>query len=212
MGGRTKVLAAAKAALDKKEYAWAAQLVNYLYRLDPQDKEVRQLKADALRQMAYVSTGGNDRAHLMSQALALEGKVTIARLIPPAPAAIISSPATFVDYFRVRIDPSKSNKTNSFVRFDFADGTTAGLHIRRAVAEFVAEPGKYTRKPDITLTMSGETWGKLYLSQVTPEDIIKSGDLKVTGDAGEAARLINLFDRYSPEKAVVISPANRDHS
>ncbi len=30
MGGRTKVLAAATAALSKKEYAWAAQLVNYL--------------------------------------------------------------------------------------------------------------------------------------------------------------------------------------
>jgi hypothetical protein len=28
------------------------------------------------------------------------------------------------------------------------------------------------------------------------KDLIKSGDLKVTGDAMEAARLINLFDRY----------------
>lgn len=83
MGGRTKVLAAATAALDKKEYAWAAQLVNYLYRLDPLDKEVRKIKAQALRQMAYVSTGGNDRANLMSQALALEGKVTLPRLVPP---------------------------------------------------------------------------------------------------------------------------------
>ena len=211
MGGRTKVLAAATDALSKKEYAWAAQLVNYLYRLDPQDKEVRKLKAQALRQMAYVSTGNNDRAHLMSQALALEGKVTIARLIPPAPAAIISSPTTFVDYFRVRIDPSKSGETDRFVRFDFADGTTAGLHIRRAVAEFVVEPGEYSRKPDVTLAMSGETWAKLYVSQVTPEHLIKSGDLKVTGDPAEAARLINLFDRYSPERAVVIPPANRDH-
>jgi len=207
MGGREKVLAAARAALDKKEYAWAAQLVNYLYRLDPQEKEVRQLKADALRQMAYVSTGGSDRAHLMSQALALEGKVTIPRLIPPSAEAIIASPASFVDYFRIRIDPSKSDKTDSFVRFDFGKAGVAGLHIRRAVAEFVAEPDKYTRKPEVTLAMSGETWAKLYVSQVTPEDIIKSGDLKITGDAVEAARLINLFDRYSPEKAVVIPAA-----
>jgi alkyl sulfatase BDS1-like metallo-beta-lactamase superfamily hydrolase len=74
--------------MEKKEYSWAAQLVNYLYQLDPQDADVRQLKAAALRQMAYVSTGGNDRAHLMSQALSLEGKVTIPRLIPPAPETI----------------------------------------------------------------------------------------------------------------------------
>jgi len=91
IGGRARVMAAANDALEKHEFAWAAQLVNYLYRIDPQDKEVRTVKAEALRQMAYVSTGGNDRAHLMSQALALEGKVTIPRLIPPPPEQISAS-------------------------------------------------------------------------------------------------------------------------
>lgn len=211
MGGQDKVLTAAQDAFGKKEYSWAAHLVNYLHRLDPQNAEVRKLKAEVLRQMAYVSTGGNDRAHLMSQALALEGKVTIPRLIPPAPETIEAHASTFVDYFRVRIDPSKSGKTNSFVRFDFADGASAGLHIRRAVAEFVPEPDKYYRKPDVTLSMSGETWAKVYLSQETPENMIKNGEVKVTGDSAEATRLINLFDRYLPQKAVVIPDAALDH-
>jgi hypothetical protein len=37
--------------------------------------------------------------------------------------------------------------------------------------------------------------------------------IKVTGGAAEAARVINLFDRYSPQKAVVIPPATsiQDH-
>ncbi len=169
------------------------------------------VKADALRQMAYVSTGSNDRAHLISQALALEGKVNIARLIPPSPETMVASPTTFVDYFRVRIDPAKSDKTNKFVRFDFSNGTTAGLHLRRAVAEFVPDPDKYRRKPDVTLAMSGESWIKIYLSQDTPEALIKSGEIKVTGDRDEAARLLNLFDRYKPERAVVIPPAFLDH-
>ena len=213
LGGRDKVLEAGRAALKRKEYSWAAQLANQVYLLDPQDAQARQLKADALRQMAYVSTGANDRAHLLSQALALEGKVTIARLIPPMPAAIAASPATYVDFFRVRIDPVKSDQTNAFVRFDFSDGTTAALHIRRAVAEFVADPERYGRTPDIVLAMSGETWAKLYLSQATAEDLIRSGDLKVSsGNASEAARVIGLFDRYRPEKAVVIAPAFLEHA
>jgi alkyl sulfatase BDS1-like metallo-beta-lactamase superfamily hydrolase len=211
MGGRNKVLAAATNALKKKEYAWAAQLVNYLYRLDPQDKEARKIKAEALRQMAYVSTGANDRAHLMSQALALEDKVKVPRLIPPAPEAIIAAPTTFVDHFRVRIDPEKSGNTDKVLRFDFAKGESAGLHIRRAVAEFIPSPNKYHRKPDITLAMSEETWVKLYVSQATPEDLIKSGEVKVTGDAAEAARMINLFDRYVPEKAIVVPLAAYSH-
>ncbi len=211
IGGRTRVLDVATDALEKKEYAWAAQLVNYLYRIDPQDKQVRTIKAETLRQMAYVSTGNNDRAHLMSQALALEGKVTIPRLIPPQPGKISESPVTFVDYFRVRIDPLKSDETDSFVRFDFADGTSAGLHIRRAIAEFIPVPDAYYRKPDVIVSMSGETWARLYLSQTMPEDLIKSGDIKVIGDSTEAARLINLFDRYSPQKAVVIPAVALDH-
>jgi linear primary-alkylsulfatase len=207
MGGRDKVLAAANDALKKKEYAWAAQLVNYLYRLEPQDKEVRMVKAEALRQMAYVSTGANDRAHLMSQALALEGKVTIPRIIPPTSEVIAASPTTYVDYFRVRISPEKSDETDKVLRFDFEDGSSAGLHIRRAIAEFIASPDEHYRKPDIVLAMSGETWAKLYLSQETPEGLIRSEKIKVTGDTAEAARLIDIFDRYVPEKAVVVPPA-----
>ncbi|MDX1823387.1 MAG: alkyl sulfatase dimerization domain-containing protein, partial [Thiohalomonadales bacterium] len=186
MGGREKVLAAARAALDKKEFAWAAKLVNQLYLIDNQDKEARQLKAECLRQMAYVSTGANDRAHLMSQALALEGKVKIARLIPPPPKSIAATPAKFVDYLRVRIDPEKSGTTNKFIRFEFADGTKAGLHVRRAVAEFVPDPDKYQHKTDVTVSMSGETWVKLYLSTVKPEELINQGDIKVKGNATEA--------------------------
>jgi len=207
MGGREKVIAAAREALKKKEYAWAAKLANQLYLLDNQDKDARQLKADALRQMAYVSTGANDRAQL-----ALEGKKTIARLIPPPPASIIATPTKFVDYFRVRIDPVKSGETDRFLRFDFAGGTSAGLHIRRAVVEFVSEPDHYHRTPDVTLGMTGETWVKLYLSQAMPEDLIKNDEIKVKGDAAEAAHLINLFDRYRPEKAVVIPPAFLEHA
>jgi len=212
IGGREKVLSAARDALKKKEYAWAVKLANQVYLIDNQDKEARQLKADALRQMAYVSTGANDRAHLMSQALSLEGKTTIARLIPPPPEAIVATPAKFVDYFRVRIDPEKSGTTNKLIRFEFADGTKAGLHVRRAVAEFVPEPDKYQHKTDVNVSMNGETWVKLYLSQATPEDLIKKGEIRVKGNAAEAARLLNLFDRYKPEKAVVIPPAFLDHA
>jgi alkyl sulfatase BDS1-like metallo-beta-lactamase superfamily hydrolase len=214
MGGRDGVLAAATEAMEKKEYAWAGQLVNYLYRLDPEDEDVRSLKAEALRQMAYVSTGANDRAHLMSQALALEGKVTLPRLVPPAPETVAAFPTTFVDYFRVRIDPVKSGDTDSVLRFDFTDGNSAGLHVRRAVAEFIEDPDKYVRKPDIILKLSGDTLAKIYLSEGTIEDLIESGDLEVAaGDVANVARVFGSFDRYDPRKAVVVPPKSlvQDH-
>ena len=97
------------------------------------------------------------------------------------------------------------------IRFDFDDGSSAALHVRGAVAEFVPNPDDYHRRPDIVLAMSGETWARLYLSQTTPEDLIAQGAIGVTGDAAEAARVIDLFDRYRPQKAVVIPPAVLEH-
>ncbi|HSF84984.1 MAG TPA: alkyl sulfatase dimerization domain-containing protein [Acidimicrobiia bacterium] len=198
LGGEEAMLEAARKALDEREFAWAAKLANQAYLVDDQSPEARRLKAEALRQMAYVATGANDRAHLMSQALELEGKTRIARLIPPQPEMIVADPARYVEYFRIRIDPAKSDKVSSFVRFDFADSGSVGLDVRRAVAEFVPDPDEYTRTPDIILRMSGDTWADLYLSRAAPESLIETGAIEVTGDASEAARILNLFDRLEP--------------
>jgi alkyl sulfatase BDS1-like metallo-beta-lactamase superfamily hydrolase len=198
LGGEEAMLEAARRALDEREFAWAAKLANQVYLVDDQNPEARRVKAEALRQMAYVATGANDRAHLMSQALELEGKTRIARLIPPQPEMIVADPARYVEYFRVRIDPAKSAEVSSFVRFDFADSGSVGLDVRRAVAEFVPDPDEYTTPPDIILRMSGDTWADLYLSRIAPEALIETGAIEVTGDATEAARILNLFDRLEP--------------
>jgi len=212
IGGRDKVLAEAMAAFDRKEVAWAAQLVNYLYKLDPADQEVRRLKAKVLRQLAYLSTGANARSHLLTAALALEGKVTVPRLIPPGPAIIARMPETFVDYFRVRIDPLKSGDTDQVICFDFTgDHTTVGLHVRRAVAEFLPDPDEHYRPADIVLSLSGESWAKLYLSSASLEDLARAGEIEMKrGTVAEAAKILELFDKYRPERAVLVRPHLHD--
>lgn len=65
MGGRDKVMAAAGEALQKKEYAWAAQLVNYVYTLASRDTEARSIKTQALRKLGQLSMGSIGRAFLI---------------------------------------------------------------------------------------------------------------------------------------------------
>jgi alkyl sulfatase BDS1-like metallo-beta-lactamase superfamily hydrolase len=204
LGGRDKVLAASREALANKEYLWSVQLVNHLYQLDPQDMEVRQLKADGLRAMSYVASGANDRAHLSTQALALEGKIVLPRLILPQPAAIQAAPSVFVDFLRTRIDPEKSGETNAVIIFNFDNGETSGLHIRRAIAEFIATPADYSKKADFNVTMSNATWAKLYRNEAAVADLVSSGDIKVEGDANDFINLYNVFDVYTPENNVTI--------
>jgi alkyl sulfatase BDS1-like metallo-beta-lactamase superfamily hydrolase len=215
MGGRDKVIAAARNAFEQEEYAWAAQVIQYAYRLDPTDKEVRQLKADILRPMGHLATGSIPRAFLLSEARALEGDVTIPRLIPPTPETIFASPATFVDYFRVRIDPKKSQDTDKVLEFVFADedGQTVGLHVRRGIAEFLPEPADHYQKADFVLQLDAETWAKLYLSEIGLAEAIDSNAVELKqGNKDEVAEIFAMFDRFEPARNITIpSPDDLTH-
>ncbi|MHC4757271.1 MAG: alkyl sulfatase dimerization domain-containing protein [Planctomycetota bacterium] len=212
IGGRDKVLKEAQEAYDKKEYAWSAQLVNYLYKLNQQDKKVRLFKAKVLRQLAYLSTGANARSHLLTTALALEDKVVVPRLIPPQQQAIATAPEMTVNYFRVRLNPTKSGDTDKVIQFNFqGDHKTVALHIRRAVAEYLPDPDEHYKLANVALSLSGQAWAKLYLSQATVQELVDNKEITMKrGTAQQADRLIGLFDKYRPEKAVLVAPHLHD--
>ena len=208
MGGKKKVIKAANNALKEKEFAWGAQLIQYVYILEPTNKQVRELKAELLRQMGYRSTGSISRAFLLSEALTLEGKTSIPKLVPPSPEVIASSPETFVDYYRVRIDPKKSENTDKVIEFVFTDkgNKAVGLHIRGGIAEYIPVPSDYYKESDYTIKMDSETWPELYLNAVTLKDVVDSGKVKITGNQNEVMALFELFDKFQPTKNYKIPP------
>jgi alkyl sulfatase BDS1-like metallo-beta-lactamase superfamily hydrolase len=208
MGGKNKVIKIAQKALDAEEYAWGTQIIQYAYLLEPENKEIRNLKAELLRQMAYRTTGSISRAFLLTEALTLEGKTTYPKLIPPNAETIAESPETFVDYFRVRIDPMQSENTDSVVEFVFSDkgDHAVALHVRRGIAEYIPVPADYLKTSDFVLQMDSETWAELYLSAVSLEDAIDSGKVKLKGDQSDMVETFNMFDKFKPTKNYVVPP------
>jgi alkyl sulfatase BDS1-like metallo-beta-lactamase superfamily hydrolase len=211
MGGRSKVLEAAKTAQSKKEYAWAAQLGNYLYVLDKQDKDVRQLLAGVYRTMGQMAWGSIGRNFFISEARALEGSEVIPTLIPPPVRVIENDPKFYVNMYRVRIDPRKSENTEKMVVFNFSNGTSGGLHVRRGIAEFVTDPAKHYRPADIDVTVDAKTWAALYLNAVTLDEAAKSGGLKMnTGSLEDLKTVMDFFDKFDPVKNYTIPPTSSD--
>lgn len=208
MGGKKKVLAAAKEALGNNEFAWGAQIVQYIYILEPTNKEIRELKAELLRQMAYRSTGSIARAFLLTEALTLEGKVTYPKLIPPSPEIIASSPTVFVDYYRVRIDPEKSENTDKVIEFEFTDkgNLAVALHVRKGVVEYIPTPSEYFKTTDYKIQLDTDTWAKLYLNSIELNDAIDNGEVEVSGDIKELAAVFDMFDVFNPVKNYTIPP------
>lgn len=208
MGGRDKVLTAANEALEKKEYAWAAQLVNYIYTIDPGDAGSRAIKIKALRKLGQLSMGSIGRSFLISEARALEGKEKIPKLVPPRIELIAQAPTTFVNYHRVRIDPMRAESVDQVIVFDFNEKGKAGLHIRRGVAEFLTKSDGHYHRPDIVVSMSGESWASLYVNQTDLTSLVGAGKAKVMkGDLKSAAALLDLFDAFAPTRNFTIPQA-----
>ena len=208
MGGKKKVMAEASRALEKGEYAWGAQVIQYAYLLDPADREIRELKAELLRQMGYRTTGSIARAFLITEALTLEGKTSYPKLVPPSADIIASSPITYVDYFRVRIDPGKSEETDRVIAFEFTDrgNQSVALHIRKGVAEFIPVPEDHYKKPDFIVELDGATWAQLYLNALDLSKALDEGKLTLTGDRDQLLAVFDMFDKFSPSINYQIPP------
>jgi alkyl sulfatase BDS1-like metallo-beta-lactamase superfamily hydrolase len=144
----------------------------------------------------------------LTEALALEGKVVYPKLIPPGAETIAGSPETFVNFFRVRIDPKKSENTDKVVEFVFTDkgNHAVALHVRRGIAEYIPVPADYFRKSDYVLKLDSETWVGLYLSAVSLTDAVDSGKVKLTGKKDDVVNIFDMFDKFRPTKNYMVPP------
>jgi alkyl sulfatase BDS1-like metallo-beta-lactamase superfamily hydrolase len=121
---------------------------------------------------------------------------------------IAQAPTTFVNYHRVRIDPMRAETVDQVIVFDFNEKGKAGLHIRRGVAEFLTEPDRHYHRPDVVVSMSGESWAGLYVNQTDLASLVDAGKAKVIqGDLQSAAALLDLFDAFVPSKNFTVPQA-----
>ncbi len=140
-GGAEGLQKAARDALDAEQYAWAAELATHLVRLDPDSREARQIKADALRALGRREVNSNARNYYLTQALELEGKIEIRDETKPENALSFVSTVPigrFVAAMPANLIYEKSADKEILVGFRFPDVDEGyGIQIRRGVAEFI---------------------------------------------------------------------------
>ena len=203
MGGRDKVLSAAKESFDKNEFAWTAQLTTYLLRINPDDQDVKSVKAKALREMGHRARGSIMRSYALTEALELEGKVKTPVIVPPkAEDVVAADPGHFLNHFRVRIDPVKAKDTTMLVKFVFTDANNKalGLHLRQGVVEYIPDISKYDQKPDDTIMLDRKAWAALFLGEKSVKELIDSGAVKLDGNRADVVKFFSMFDKFQVYK------------
>ncbi len=197
MGGSRAVLQKAREALERKEFAWSAQLATYLYRLEPSDRTVRAVKADALEQMGRVTPAQTTRNWYMTQALALRGEAPVQRLIFPDEAALLRwTPASTMDQFRVRIDPERCPDRPIHLTMNISDKAVRhGWHMRRGVVEFVEDLAARRLTPDVGLDCTHENWVRFFACRIDLKAFLAACSL-THGTMADAEDFFGVFDVF----------------
>lgn len=205
MGGRDDVVRRAREALERSEFAWAAQLLQYLYRLDPRDGEIRALKADALQAMGRVTPAHTVRSWYMTQARALRGEVDVPRLQFANPRVLATSaPADTMGQYRVRIDPERSGERTDALVLRFSDRDLRhGWRLRRGVARLVLEPA-----PDEgnEIEVGIDAWLRFFTCRDGLQRFLDSARI-VRGSREELVSFFELFDFFDPADNHLVAPA-----
>jgi alkyl sulfatase BDS1-like metallo-beta-lactamase superfamily hydrolase len=197
MGGADALLSRAREAYGKGEYRWVAQVVNHLVFTDPDNREARELEADALEQLGYVAESGPWRNFFLTGARELrEG---VAKSVTPTGATgdVMSamSVGMLFDYMAISLNGPKAAGhalTIGFVLTDVSEEYL--LTLENGVLNHSA--GKWEGPPDATLTTTRASLDKVLGKEASPPDLVAAGELKIEGDPAKLSELFGLMDQY----------------
>lgn len=196
-GGEKKLWEAAKAAYEKEDFGWAVQLTAHLLRLQPDNQDYKQLKAYAQRSIAYRSHVANERHFLLTDAMALEGKLGAAELAQINAAMggdVRSQPVANLlnDFLGARLRAEECLDYNASVVLEISDQEQQHtLQIREGVSVY-SEGGA----PDAinTARLSSADFYDIFLGQLSWRGAVDQRRVEITGDADSFYAFINFFD------------------
>jgi alkyl sulfatase BDS1-like metallo-beta-lactamase superfamily hydrolase len=213
-GGMDKLIAKARSAFAEKKYNLSAKLMSYAIGAEPENQEAKQLKADALRQMAYTTQSGiQTRSFMLTEALNLEGKLDWKK--PPAmlffgeatvDGILAADPLATLKMLEINIDPIKSADVNRIIEIKLTDQNNSwALHVRRGVAE-VSEI--VPEEVDATIELPFRTFAEIMTGDTTLPKQVEAGTAKVEGNQEALNEVINSFDKVAKD---VVNPGLLDN-
>jgi alkyl sulfatase BDS1-like metallo-beta-lactamase superfamily hydrolase len=204
LGGVDKVVAAAKAAFDKGEYRWAAELLNQAVFGAPDSKAAKELLARTYDQMGYMAEASTWRNSYLTAADELRNgppkkgvdrsflidmlyQTPIERFLE-AMAAGLDGPAA--EGKELKINLVLTDTKDSYVLWI----ENAVLHFKKAAPASDA---------NATLTLTKPIFIKMMAGTAGVKDTLLSDDLKVDGSKIDLVRFFSLIDKAPGTFAIV---------
>ncbi|WP_338625173.1 alkyl sulfatase dimerization domain-containing protein [Agarivorans sp. OAG1] len=142
MGGRDNIINTAKAAIEAKNYTFAAEILSYPITVNKDDMQARQLKADAYKAWSAEQVNINWRNWALNAAAELEGERDFSNLISFASVDVLTAlPSKQIfDMMTATLIAEKTIDVNMSMSYSFADtGESFTIEIRNGIAQLHEE-------------------------------------------------------------------------
>jgi alkyl sulfatase BDS1-like metallo-beta-lactamase superfamily hydrolase len=176
-GGEKRLQERCLQALKAKEYQWALELSDYLLRLDPRNREAREIRRSCLLALGARESNPNARHYYYTTALEMDPAF---QLFEPGlnPSSLRQFPlSAFFASLACNLVPEKSLESDVRVLFKFEDtGEVFTLHVRRGICEV---QHRALPDPQLVVRLDADTW-KACLARLKslPASVLK-GDIAI---------------------------------
>jgi alkyl sulfatase BDS1-like metallo-beta-lactamase superfamily hydrolase len=196
MGGADAILAKAKGDFDKGEYRWVAEALKQVVFADPDHKRGKELLADAYEQMGYQAESGPWRSVYLQGAYELRNGVPRGGGVQSATPDTIKAmpPDMLFDYLGVRLNGPKAAGKVIKLNVNLTNiGKTYAVVVENGVLNYADKP---MEGADAHLTLTKDTLDRIQLKQVSVEEAISSGEIKIDGREQAFTEFLGLLDTY----------------
>jgi len=196
-GGADALLAKARESYKRGEYRWVAQVVNHLVFADPNNREARELQADALEQLGYQAESGPWRNFYLSGAKELrDGVLDLPAPKSVSPDSVRATPLNmFFDLLAVRLIGPKAEGKKITLNARFTDiDEQYVLVVENGVLNYAQ--GKQASQADATLTITRATLDAIVLGETTAADALAAGQTTIEGNPAKFVEFLSLLDTF----------------
>ncbi len=194
MGGADEVLKSGVEAYEAGEFRWAAELLNHLVFAKQGGQQAKDWLAATYEQMGYQAESGAWRSYYLTGAQELRVGLVARNVANPGSLDVLQSvpTRTLLDAMAVRFDGSKVSKTPKSLNFIFTDtDEDFTIEVNRSTA--LARPG-LSDDPAATITLSRQTFNELLGRQAEFGELMKTGDIKLSGNPLAARDYLTALD------------------
>ncbi|WP_246031973.1 alkyl sulfatase dimerization domain-containing protein [Leptospira fluminis] len=190
-GGKDRLVLIAREKLEKGEYQAALQLSGYILRIDPENRNGKEIRIRSLRSLGEGAENANARHYYLTEALEIHDDFVARLRIKPSAILLKRYPlSVFFSNLSARLDPVKSADLQGKVSIKFTDtGEEFTVHLRRGVAEIEE---RISENPNILVYANSQVWKEMLVRLINPALALRSFEYR-KGSLVEFAKFLGNF-------------------